>query len=82
MPNVVRGVMLGIAALTPTYKCVGVPRVPPLISTSTLQAGGTESAQCELGFPSRLSNVSQASSAMRVCVALSGAGCHAITECQ
>jgi len=26
MPNVVPGVMLGIAALTPTYKCAGVPR--------------------------------------------------------
>jgi len=26
MPNVVRGVMLGIAALTPTYRCIGVPR--------------------------------------------------------
>jgi len=28
MPNVVRGAMLGIAALTPTYKCVGVPGAP------------------------------------------------------
>jgi len=28
MPNVVRGVMLGITALTPTYKFAGAPRAP------------------------------------------------------
>ena len=28
MPNVVWGVMLGIASLTPTYESVGVPRAP------------------------------------------------------